>query len=387
MKFFKITILTWMTTLMVHNLYASVCLNMIVKNESQIIERCIESIKPLITYWVIVDTGSTDGTQDVIKKAMKDIPGELHERPWINFGHNRNEALNLAKGKADYLLFIDADETLTYTKDFKKQPLTKDFYYIQSEYNGTNYKRVQIVKDGLNWKWIGAVHEAIDSPEAKSSDTLVGVSNIIKTDGDRAKDPNRFLRDAELLEKALVEEPNNTRNLFYLAQSYRDAEVLDKSIDAYRKRIQLGGWPEEVYISLLQIPKLQEKNGIAEDSIISEGYKKALYFRPSRSETYYYLSNYYRRKGEYQRGYEIAALGLELKPSNDLLFVEHWIDDYGLLLEYSVTAYWTERYLESLLASKLILTCEGLPNNVKECVERNLFWIDQKLAEARKPIP
>ena len=73
-----------------------VCLNMIVKNENRIIERCLESTKPLIDYWIIVDTGSTDGAQEIIKEFMKDIPGEFYERPWVNLEHNRNETLHLA---------------------------------------------------------------------------------------------------------------------------------------------------------------------------------------------------------------------------------------------------------------------------------------------------
>jgi cellulose synthase/poly-beta-1,6-N-acetylglucosamine synthase-like glycosyltransferase len=48
----------------------TVCLNMIVKNESQVIEKCLASVKPLIDYWVIVDTGSTDKTQQIVKKCM-----------------------------------------------------------------------------------------------------------------------------------------------------------------------------------------------------------------------------------------------------------------------------------------------------------------------------
>src|SRR5476651_1672927 len=80
----------------------TICLNMIVKNESQVIEKCLASVKPLIDYWVIVDTGSDDDTKEKIKAFMQGIPGELHEKPWVNFAHNRNEALTLVKNKGDY---------------------------------------------------------------------------------------------------------------------------------------------------------------------------------------------------------------------------------------------------------------------------------------------
>ena len=88
------------------------CLNMIVKNEALVIRRCLDSVRPIIDHWVIVDTGSTDGTQDIIREHLRDLPGELHERPWRNFAHNRSEALELARGRSDYTLIIDADDTL-----------------------------------------------------------------------------------------------------------------------------------------------------------------------------------------------------------------------------------------------------------------------------------
>lgn len=92
-----------------------VCLSMIVKNESKVIVRCLGSVKPYIDSWIIVDTGSTDGTQDIIRNFYEDVPGSVEERPWVDFAHNRNEALVLAKLKfpeADYILTIDADEVL-----------------------------------------------------------------------------------------------------------------------------------------------------------------------------------------------------------------------------------------------------------------------------------
>jgi glycosyltransferase involved in cell wall biosynthesis len=91
----------------------SICLSMIVKDEADVIERLLASVRGAIDSWVICDTGSTDGTQDLIRNAMKDIPGALFERPWRNFGENRSELMELAAGRADYLLLLDADMTVT----------------------------------------------------------------------------------------------------------------------------------------------------------------------------------------------------------------------------------------------------------------------------------
>ena len=104
----------------------TVCLNMIVKNEKDVIRRCLDSVIPVIDYWVIVDTGSEDGTQKIILDHLKNIPGELHERPWKNFEYNRNEALDLARECADYILFMDADDTLVFDGEPQFPELTAD---------------------------------------------------------------------------------------------------------------------------------------------------------------------------------------------------------------------------------------------------------------------
>ena len=84
---------------------------MIVRNEAHIVAEVLDAVAPYISSWVVVDTGSDDGTQDVIcdHMARLGIPGELHERPWRDFGHNRTEALTLAQGHGDYIWVIDAD--------------------------------------------------------------------------------------------------------------------------------------------------------------------------------------------------------------------------------------------------------------------------------------
>lgn len=360
----------------VTTLSGSICLNMIVKDEAPVIKRCLESVKPLIDYWVIVDTGSTDGTQDIILEFMKDIPGELHEDFWVDFEHNRNKALSLAKNKGDYLLFIDADEKLLLPHPFVKPNLDKDGYYLTTEYDGTKYKRLQLIKGSLNWKWDGKIHEVLTSPQAKNIGTLLGFTNLVSTEGNRAKDPSRFLKDAQLLEKALLENPTNARTVFYLAQSYRDAGEHKKALEAYQKRVSMGGWGEEVFWSLLQIGLLQENLGENKQTI-EESYLKAYEFRPTRAEPLYRLANLYRRNEDYPLGYACAAKGLTLQNSKDILFVENWIYQYGLLMEFSICAYWTEKYREAFLASKLILSQENVPRNFRECAEKNLVWINQ----------
>ncbi len=359
----------------------TICLNMIVKNETDVIRRCLASVKPIISHWVIVDTGSTDGTQAMIKEFMKDVPGELHERPWVNFAHNRTEAVELAKDKADYLLFIDADEVLEFSNTFTMPRLDKDLYYIMTHFNGTKYLRAQLVNNHLDWKWLGVIHEVVDSPALQTRATLEGVFNVVRTDGARSKDPKKFHKDAAVLEAALKKEPDHARYQFYLAQSYRDAGEIELALRHYTKRVEMGGWDQEIFWSLLQIAILQEELKMPADTVI-DSYQKAFKYRPSRAEPLYRLAEYHRKNENFLEGYRAALLGLTIKEPEEVLFLENWMYDYGMLFSFSICAYWSGRYTESQLACQLLLTNQQLPEAIRDRVEKNLWCCNTKITEA-----
>lgn len=358
----------------------TICVNMIVKNESKVITRCLGSLKSIIDYWVILDTGSTDGTQGIIKEFMKDVPGELHEEPFVNFEYSRNKALDFAKGKADYVLIIDADEVLSIAKDFKKTDLDKDFYHLMTEYGGTEYTRVQLINNALNWRWVGVLHEALDCPDAKTSALLPGLRNIVNTDGARSQDPNKFQKDVAVLEEALKKDPTNTRYTFYLAQSHRDARNHPEAIAIYNKRAEMGGWDQEVYWSMYQAALLQKVSGRPPEEFIPSLYK-AYHYRCTRVEPLYHLANYYRGEGNFALAYLIAQVGCSVPHSSDILFVEKWMYDWGLPLEFSIAAYWIGKYDECQKMSLKILENPKIPKAVRECVERNLKFTNGKLVE------
>src|SRR3990167_7493243 len=214
----------------------TICLNMIVKNEKDVIEKCLASVKGFIDYWVIVDTGSTDGTQEIIKNYMQGIPGELHERPWVDFGHNRDEALQLAKNKAEYTLFIDADETLVFSKDFIRGVLDKDVYGVVIKYGQTSGIRDFLVRNALSWHWKGVLHEVLECKDQKTKSVMPGVVNYSEVStGARAKNPKKHLHDALALKKGLEKEPDNLRYQFHLAQCYTGAEEFP--LDRKRTRL------------------------------------------------------------------------------------------------------------------------------------------------------
>jgi glycosyltransferase involved in cell wall biosynthesis len=349
-----------------------ICLNMIVKDESRVITRCLDSVIPIIDYWVIVDTGSTDGTQEIIKKHLKDIPGQLYERPWRNFGENRSEAFELAKGKGDYILFMDADDTLEFEEGAKLPPLTLDLYNMWRGTKGFSYIKPQIAKGNLSWKWVGVTHEYLDCNQAYSSATLKEVRYVSGDGGASTYDPNKFLKNVKLLQDGLKKEPGNGRYAFYLAESYRDAGEKGKALEYYQKRVNMGGWDEEVFWSKFQIAQMMQDIGLPE-KIVIESLIDAHNFRPHRVEPIYYLAVIYNRQGKYAKAYEIIkAREFIPKPAHkDSLFNMDWIEEYGLNFQLSICSYYLGHDQESLDTCNLLLAMKDLPEDWRKQAERN----------------
>ena len=153
----------------------TICLNMIVKNESKIITRLFDSVLPIIDTYCICDTGSTDDTKKVITDYFdeKKIAGTIFDCSFHNFGYNRTVALYEAKNTATYLLLIDADMKLDIKSDFNKQNLTADVYSIQQGSNTFKYFNTRLVKSSLDIKCVGPTHEYYDLPPNTSTATTL----------------------------------------------------------------------------------------------------------------------------------------------------------------------------------------------------------------------
>jgi glycosyltransferase involved in cell wall biosynthesis len=359
----------------------TLCLNMIVKNEAPVIARCLASLRPIIDYWVIVDTGSTDGTQDKIRTLMADLPGELHERPWRDFAHNRTEALELARPHGEYVLIIDADDVLEFEPQFKMPALQEDSYMLRIADTSIAYNRTQIVRATLPWQWRGVLHEFLTCEEARSSGMLEGLRLRRHHDGARRRDPQTYRRDTEILEAALQTESDpfmRSRYQFYLAQSYRDCGEKEKALQAYLGRAELGFWAEEVFMSLYSAAKLQEALGRPFDEVMAT-YLRAADAVPNRAEALHGASRYCRLSARYKEGYEIAKRAVPFRDVPDGLFVEPWIYEYGLLDEFAVNAYWTGAYQECLDACERILREGKCPEAERPRIEANAAFARQKL--------
>jgi glycosyltransferase involved in cell wall biosynthesis len=367
-----------------HDRGRTICLNMIVRNEAPVIRRCLDSVMPLIDSWTIVDTGSTDGTQEIIRAHLAGIPGELFERPWVNFAHNRSEALQLARGKADYLLVIDADEILERDPGFVLPELTADAYDIEMRYGGCSYLRRQLVKASLPWRYIGVVHEYIHCDEARGEVVLPGLRTVPRHDGARARDPKTYRRDALLLENALLEEPDNTRYVFYLAQSYRDAGDLELAIRHYRRRAEMGGGKEEVWFSLYQIAMLRERLGHPWPEVMQD-FLAAHQLAPDRAGPLYRIGMHYQALRQYALSHVFFSQAMRIPmPGPYRLFVERPLYEILLPVEHSVACYYVGDHESAIEVSNGLLRSGILPASAVGQVMRNRrFSLDALLPKLR----
>lgn len=349
----------------------AICLNMIVKNEAHVIERCLASVKPWIDRWVIVDTGSSDGTQQVIRDFMRDLPGELHERPWKNFSHNRNEALQLARGQADYLLFIDADEQLRVPAGFAWPRLEADGYFLTCHMAGTEYQRNALIATRCQWRWEGVLHEFLTAADARPWVQLPGPVIYVSHDGARAKDPDTYLKDIALLEGALKEQPDSTRYVFYLAQSYRDAQRFAQSLERYRQRAAMGGWEEERWFAQFQVAKLLERTGATPEQV-REAYLQAYAARPQRAEPLCELARFCRERKEFAWAalYALQASRIP-QPAADILFVDAAVYRWRALDELAVSAFYTPHQAQGREALQQLLAQQLYPDSERQRIEAN----------------
>lgn len=353
----------------------SICLHMIVKNESHVIERALNSVKSLIKYWIIVDTGSTDDTREKIQKIMEGVPGELHERPWVGFGHNRTEALHLAKPHGDYLLVLDADDWLEYDSGFTLPEAESEVYTACWEFNKSfQYTKPLLVKSSLPWYWKGVFHEYLTMEPAKKIESEKFLSNIryvVGGGGARSLDPKKSHHSAMILEQALREEPENSRYAFYLAESYRESGQLSKAIMAYQKFLSMPGWDQEVYWALIQMGLVQKQMNWPWESV-SMSFFKAYAYRAFRAEAVYFLAELYNEQQKHALAYALVKgyMATPKKHQAETGFCLPWVDAYGLLFQLSISAFYVGEYKESLDLNDALLSQE-IPANIRKQVEIN----------------
>jgi len=338
------------------------CLNMIVKNESKIIQRLIKSVLPIIDTYCICDTGSTDNTIDLITTTMKEAgkPGLVFTEPFKNFGYNRSISLHKAKEWGTYALLLDADMELIIEPTFKISDLTESGYSLLQSNGGLDYYNLRIVKTNIGVKCVGPTHEYYDIPPGHHTVQLQSLK--IKDIGDGGAKSDKTERDIRLLTEALATDPNNERTHFYLANSYRDCAKYDLAVKHYQKRIDIGGWVEECFQAALEIGGCYSKQNKMVEAV--HWWMEAYQRHPKRAESLYEIVKHYRIDGKQQLAQIFLHIAAKIPyPKNDVLFIKKNIYDYLLAYEQSIIAYYTGVPYDHK-AMTMLLAHEDIKHNV-----------------------
>jgi glycosyltransferase involved in cell wall biosynthesis len=342
---------------------------MIVRNEAAVIERCLRSIKDHIGYWTIIDTGSTDGTPYIIRELLSEIPGALYDRPWVDFGHNRTELMELARGTAQQLVLLDADMVVLIGGDgVSSIDIEADINELLVS-GGVEYKMPYIVHGDRPWRFHGSTHEYLDGDFEKRTHFVNGVSFFHHGDGGFKSD--KFVRDEILLRRQIRSEPDNPRWYFYLAQTRQNLGDSEGAIVAFRRRIELGGWDEEVFWSLLSIGELLEARGDWPEATIA--LLAAWEFRPTRAESLMVLASGFRSRNMYATAKMYAELGQNIPLPQDRLFVRRWVYDWGLDFEQSVAGWWMGSTEAARTTWQTLLARTDLDEAHRDAIESNLI--------------
>lgn len=346
---------------------ASISLNMIVRNEAHCIKRCLDSVRGLISHWVICDTGSTDDTTQIIRSQLAGIPGELFEDEWVNFAHNRTLGLERARGKADYHLIVDADMTLEVDAGFDPATLSADGYFLK--FNGdTEWQVIRLVSDRHRWEYKGAAHEYICSDTARQKVKLPWLSLTHHQDG--GSRPGRFEKYLQLLLESHKREPNDPRTVFYIAQTYKDTNRPAEAIEWYLRRLTLDGWEEETWYAAYQLACCKQATGYRwSDVLIS--FLDAFQLRPWRLEPLLPICQTYRSLGQFALAHMFSRPILTAPYPDDLLFIERPVYDYALLTEHAIACYWVGEHEEAVRLNERILKVPNLPANYHASAFRN----------------
>ena len=316
------------------------CLNMIVKNEASRILRALDSAREHIVSFAILDTGSTDGTQDLIKEwaGLYKIPGDIGNGHFEHFAQARNDALALARKRDDwdYLLLFDADMQLVVNDPDWLYGVIAESHDMYQCAGALHYQNRRLLSRHSAAIYVTPTHEFL---AAQTGGCIPMHKAFFIDHADGSNRTDKFIRDIRIFKKALKngEEPKD-RIYYYLGQSYRDAGKPAEAIKWYQRRADLGGWAEEVWSSYTNIASCFRDLGNIGEFI--RWNLVAYNFRPSRAESLYDIAKFFREKGENPSSVIFSEAGMRIPLSNDALFVNDYVYRQGLKDEFAISAFY-----------------------------------------------
>jgi tetratricopeptide (TPR) repeat protein len=334
---------------------------MIVKNESKIIERMLNSIYPFVDSFCICDTGSTDNTVELIHKFAeeKNITNYIvYTEPFQNFEYNRTHALHKClelPTLPTYILLIDADMVLRFGNKLEmislkhglcEQTPQPDVYFINQGHDAFYYKNARMLRaalllDSEKPSYMGVTHEYLNIPGNRIYVDILKDILFIMDIGDGGSKHDKFERDIRLLKEGLEKDPNNTRYMYYLANSYKDIGDWENARDMYEKCVKTNGWVEERWQAHYQLGRGHLAHGNPAEAVHNwlQGYQ----LMPNRLENIYELIKHYRETSKNALAYlfyKVAINTESIKKPPVFLFLENDVYDYKINYELSVFGYY-----------------------------------------------
>jgi len=355
---------------------ATISLVMIVKNEEKILEKNLETYKHIVDEFIIIDTGSTDKTRDIIKKHCK-----VRRLKFTDYVDTKNKALKKATG--DYILFMDADEYFVlgvdkirrYADDGVNCLSTRIIEGPKNIITNTYYRN-RLWKNNGGWKFHGSgVHEVI----CGNGNIVYDCSIHVKHDHQHREDvpQERYEQYIEWLIKALEKDPKDSRSMFYLARTYKDLSRFDLAIDIFHKYLQISNnlFIDERWQSAYDMALCWKVNG--EYDKVFECCNRAIEIDPRRAEAYNLKGLLYYNMQEWKQAIECYEKALSLPfPEDVMLFIDPQAYK-AIPLDYLSICY--DRLQNYKKSEELIEAWLNQSNYIDDRIVNNLYWVKSKL--------
>lgn len=352
-------------------------LNTIVKDESHCILTMLKSAIQISDAIVIADTGSTDGTQEIIRKFGEEnnIPTYVVERPFDDFEKSRNFGMEKAREIVKELgwnpndcwtWWCDADETIVVDSKFDKKQFVNDLYMINTYIGQMKYTRNTFARVSKPFRFYGPIHEFIVCDDKNITSGLATDIHVdVKMIGAswQSDIPTKYKNHAFVLEKYIDNNRQDPRWIFYTAQSYHDSasipdnreeneERLRRSLKYYKERVnRTDGYPEEIYYSQFRIGTIM-KNLEESWNLTHQELLKAYNIDPMRGESIKIIIDYYLQMNEWNLAYiysKFAKVNFHGKNPypNRLLFVDEALYIWKFAEAHAATCFYTGRMDEA----------------------------------------
>ena len=337
---------------------------MIVKNSGIHIKSMLDSFKPYIDHWTILDTGSTDGTQQIIKQLLEGVPGQLFEEPFVDFAISRNRALELAGQDYTWLIMPDDSYVLKNGKNLREYLKSKkgrkfDALNITIEDTEKKYVSTRISRSKRAFRYKYRIHEYLVAEKIGYIDSEISSLFDETSAFMSSRTFERNQMDYKMLKEDFEKNPEDGRLCFYLARTCKNLGFFDEANKYFEQRVKMGkdGETYESDVELLSNKII--KNTICEDDILNT-IKKYSYCQ----DLIYLLVNFYYINQRYEEAF-FHATKYYFKEIEDNLYCATYrktIDD-EIMLTYIDLQFLTDRIPVGIELLKKAI--ENDPDNIR----------------------